>query len=131
MKLTYPIMKRTMKTMSKTKSMKRKFGFDDAFIECLWHSNEIAILLEWLHKPLEAWLADVSTSRDTKSALALDAELVPMREQLKRVFRKVTHIRPQRLDKALAVESCRDDKVARARLNRLQARTKDEPRDLI
>ena len=100
--------------------MKRTSRFDEACTDCLWHANEIVILSEWLHESLKNRLASADDAADINAAYALKAELLTVRDSLKTAFRGFTRIEVERLDKLLAVESCRNDDVARARLNRLE-----------
>jgi len=99
--------------------MKHQPSSEKAFIDCLWHANQIVILEEWLHAELKWKLAQVNKAKKVELSLALSADLRRVREHLKRAFRKLTRIRLERLEQVLAVESCNDE-LSGDRLRRLE-----------
>ncbi len=103
--------------------MKRTSRRQEAFTDCLWHGHEGAILLEWLLEALKNKLAEANAAANSKATLALTAELITVREHLKRAFRALTHIKPRQLTRALSLESCSTDAVTRERLDRLERLT--------
>lgn len=63
-------------------------------------------------------LAAVHDEGDTKTTRTLGADLVRVREHLKKAFRALTHIEAKDLNQLL-IEASRDDEAVRDGINRL------------